>query len=148
MFLCRQMEVLKAKFESGHFPPKILITLDNTAKENKNNFFHNFWGILFLAWMPHLEMIVLKYNRKGHTHTGVDAIIHQLGAIIRTLFLQDRHLGLWILRDIIKMMKDSRINGDAVVAKNLPAVAAWLEWVCVAARLFIQVSLPCALFHF
>ena len=125
-----QLRLIQETHPEGRFPSEIVIQLDNTVKENKNNFMHFWFGILCLRWLPGLMKVIFKYNLKGHTHSPVDGILHQISASFLRYWKGDPHQGLWILDDIPKAFEKERENGQGMVVPNIPAVASFMSWVC------------------
>ena len=52
------------------FPSKLVLQLDNTCKDNKNNAFLAYCGM----WVHHelFKEVVINYLLVGHTHNDVD----------------------------------------------------------------------------
>jgi hypothetical protein len=68
------VEVLRRVLESRkHLPPVLILQLDNTSQENKNNRLFGFLAVLVEAGV--FEEIIVNFLPVGHTHEGVSIFL-------------------------------------------------------------------------
>ena len=128
--LKHEVKIVKARYPDGRFPERVAFFWDNTNKENKNHWVHNFVGLLFLRW-GFFKNVEIIYPCVGHTHGPPDRVLSTLGTLILNAAKMDATKGLWIMHDIIRILKDDfkQTKTAGTVFDSLPALNSFLDWV-------------------
>ena len=125
---------LKSQFPTGCCPEVWKFRLDNTAKENKNHWYHCWTAVLLPSWGI-VKKTTIAYSWKGHTHGAADQLFSVVGRLLRGLW-QKNGGGVWTLDDIVTGWQNKIEDGEASLIDGIPDVTSFMDAVCSSQTTF------------